>query len=160
MNHSPLSISPLVKYRSITKTNGKTNKKYQVGVVVRENGRIEFYSDFILVNEYFNPYKQCVDVATDFNQFFLKFVTNSKLLDENSTVLDLEYEIRQVPHFWRNRLSYNTTKKMKSQQWGSTIHKRIAGYFKLYSQVLNFGRFMLVSHRNMISVFDMAGVIA
>ena len=44
---------------------------------------------------------------------------------------------------------------MSTQDWGSTIHKRIAGYFKLYSQILNFSKFMLVAHRDMISVFDM-----
>ena len=60
-----------------------------------------------------------------------------------------------MPHFWRNRLSFNTTKVMSTQDWGSTIHKRIAGYFKLYSQILNFSKFMLVAHRDMISVFDM-----
>ena len=60
-----------------------------------------------------------------------------------------------MPHFWRNRLSFNTTKVLATQDWGSTIHKRIAGYFKLYSQILNFSKFMLVAHRDMISVFDM-----
>ena len=55
VNHSPMTASKLVKYRSVCKINGKTNKMYQVGIVVRENGRVEFYADYILVNEYYNP---------------------------------------------------------------------------------------------------------
>ena len=77
VNHSPMTASKLVKYRSVCKTRGSTGKKYQVGLVVRENGRVEFYSDFILVNEYYNPRLQCIDIATDLNQFFLKFVRDS-----------------------------------------------------------------------------------
>jgi len=159
-----MTISPLVKYRSVCKINGNTGKKegdpvkkYQVGMVLRENGRIEFYSDFILVNEYYNPNLQCVDIATDLNEFFLKFVKQAKKVTREKTNLsDLTYEIRHVPHFWRTRLGFNTTKLLKSQNWGSTIHKRISNYFRLYSEVLHFSRYMLVSHRNMISVFDMA----
>lgn len=36
------------------------------------------------------------------------------------------------------------------------LHKRISRFFKLYSQILNFQTYMLVSHRNMVSVFDMS----
>ena len=92
VNHSPMTISKLLKYRSVCKYNPVTKKKYQVGIVVRENGRVEFYSDFILVNEYYNPKLQCVDIATDFNQFFLKFVKNAHEIDENEPKMeDLKY---------------------------------------------------------------------
>ena len=54
-------------------------------------------------------------------------------------------------------MGFNTTRKMKlkPKNWRSTIHRRIAGYFRLFSQILNFSRYMLVSHRNMISLYDM-----
>ena len=55
VNHSRMTISPLLKYRSIGKVEDRSGKRYQVGLVLRENGRIEVYSDFILVNQYFNP---------------------------------------------------------------------------------------------------------
>ena len=90
VNHSPLTPSPLAKYRSVCKGVKDIEKKYQVGMVVRENGRVEFYSDFILVNEYYNPKLQCIDIATDLNQFFLKFVTNSAKISEDSHISDLE----------------------------------------------------------------------
>ena len=49
-----------------------------IGLVLRENGRFEVYSDFILVNQYFNPSLQCVDMETDFDQFYLKFVQTDR----------------------------------------------------------------------------------
>ena len=36
------------------------------------------------------------------------------------------------------------------------MHKRIAKFFRLYTQVLNFQVYMLVSHRNMISIYDIS----
>ena len=62
-----------------------------MSLVVRENGRIEFYSDFILVNEYFNPKHQCIDIATDFNQFYLKFVENADKVDRDSDLKELKF---------------------------------------------------------------------
>ena len=38
-----------------------------MSVVVRENGAFEVYQDFSLVNEFFNPELECVDVETDFD---------------------------------------------------------------------------------------------
>ena len=62
-----MTISPLIKYRSVAKFDHHTKKHYQIGIVVRENGRLEVYADFMLVNEYIHPLYQCVDVDTDFN---------------------------------------------------------------------------------------------
>ena len=111
----------------------------------------------MLVNEYINPLYQCVDVETDFNQFYLKFVKNAKHVESFSSIDELDFEIRQVRHFWRNRISFNTTKIKKNKDcWKHILHKRISGHFRMYTQVLNYQMFMLVSHRNMISVFDMS----
>ena len=55
VNQTRLTVSPVLKYRAIIKTNPKNGKKYHVGLIVRENGRLEVYSDFMLVNEYMNP---------------------------------------------------------------------------------------------------------
>lgn len=152
-----MSVSPLVKYRSVAKYDNHLKKNYQIGIVVRQNGRIEVYADFMLVNEYVNPLYQCVDVDTDFNQFYLKFVKNCEKVNFGESEENLEVEIRQVRHFWRNRISVNTSKiKKDAHCWKHVLHKRISGYFRLYTQVLNFQMYMLVSHRDMISVFDMS----
>ena len=68
------SESQLVKYRSVSHKDPQTKKFYQVGIVVRASGRFEVYSDFVLVHEYYNNQLQCVDIETDFNSFYLKFV--------------------------------------------------------------------------------------
>ena len=80
----PLSVSKLLKFRSVVKTDPLTKKHYHVGLVLRENGRFEVYSDFMLVSEHYKPEFQCVDIETDFNQFFLKFVTNADKITEFS----------------------------------------------------------------------------
>ena len=36
------------------------------------------------------------------------------------------------------------------------VDKRIAPFFRIYTQILNYSTYMLVSHRNMISVYDMS----
>ena len=48
-------------------------------MAIRENGRLEVYSDFILVNEYINPYYQCVDIESGQDEFYMKFVRLDKL---------------------------------------------------------------------------------
>ena len=101
---------------------------------MRENGRFEVYSDFMLVNEYVDPELQCVDVKTDFNQFFLKFVKNSHKVKASDDPKKLDFEIRKIRHHWRNRISFNTSKKIKdNDKWDYVTHRRIANYFRLYT---------------------------
>lgn len=83
-------VSPLLKYRSITKFDVRKEKYYQVGLVLRENGKFEVYSDFMLVSERLDPLIQCVDIETDFNQFFLKFVKNCDKVTVHTKIEDLE----------------------------------------------------------------------
>ena len=62
--------------------------------------------------------------------------------------------MRRVGHRWRNRICYDTTKSIRdASMWDIILHRRIANYFKIYSQILNFQLFMLVSHRDMISIY-------
>ena len=55
VNPTLTKASPLIKFRSVIKKDARTGKKYQIGLVLRQNGRFEVYSDFMLVNEYLNP---------------------------------------------------------------------------------------------------------
>lgn len=56
--------------------------------------------------------------------------------------LNGKIEIRMVPHFWRNRISINTSTVKKGNsltaEWEVILHKRISGFFRLYTQVLNY----------------------
>ena len=89
VNYSDQELSPLLKYRSVAKVDPVTKKHSQVGLVVRENGRLEVYSDFMLVSDYLTDERQCVDIETDFNQFFLKFVINADKVTPRTTVAEL-----------------------------------------------------------------------
>lgn len=113
LNPSYLQTSPLLKYRTVAKVDEASGSRYQVSVVVRENGAFEVYSDFSLVNEFYNPQLECVDVETDFDQFYFKFVKNVGQITETSTVANLDYEIRAVRHLWRNRISFSTMRPVK-----------------------------------------------
>ena len=164
VNGTTMTPSRLLKIRQVPKTDPNTNKKYHVSIVVRENGRFEVYSDFMLVNQYYRPNYQCVDVETDFSQFMLRFVKNSNKVSLGTHSKDgneegkcgLEYEIRRVRHFWRNRISFSTSKVVPDdRKWRSVVQKRICNYFNLYTSILNFSMYMLVAHRNMISIYDM-----
>ena len=56
VNSTRMQPASLLKYRAVAKKEpGKDGKCYMVGLVLRENGRFEVYSDFMLVNEYMNP---------------------------------------------------------------------------------------------------------
>lgn len=40
-------------------------------------------------------------------------------------------------------------------EWEEVLHERVAPFCKLYTAIENIGTFMIVSHRNMLSVFNM-----
>ena len=54
-----------------------------------------------------------MDIATDLDAFVLKFVKNSDQVTPLTNIEDLEYEIRSVPHYWRNRISFSTSQVME-----------------------------------------------
>ena len=117
-----------------------------VGIAIRKTGQVEFYSDFMLVEEYWDPDMLCVDVRADFDLFYLKFLIVSDNLEK----------YYKIPQEWRNRIGMNTSKLMKeTRKFEICLHRRISNYFNLYSGLVNFQTFMIVSHRNHISVFDM-----
>ena len=56
VNSTKMKPAKLLKYRAVAKKEpGIDGKHYMVGLVLRDNGRFEVYSDFMLVNEYINP---------------------------------------------------------------------------------------------------------
>ena len=73
-------ISPLRKYRYVIKKSEENGKLYHVGLVLRENGRVEIYSDFMKVSEYYNALSPCVDIETTTTNFFLKCVDNTTVM--------------------------------------------------------------------------------
>ena len=74
----------MLKFRSVSKLNPCTKKYFQVALAVRVNGCVDFYSDFVLVNEYMNVKLQCVDIESAIDQFYLKFVRKSDTITSSS----------------------------------------------------------------------------
>lgn len=54
-NETDQTKSKLLKYRSAAKYDKISKRHYQVSIVLRENGRFEVYSDFMLVYEKWDP---------------------------------------------------------------------------------------------------------
>lgn len=59
----------LLKYKSVMRET-EEGKLYMVGLVLRADGGIEFYSDFMLVNEFYDAKRPCKDIDCDFNLFY------------------------------------------------------------------------------------------
>ena len=47
-----INRSPMVKFRSSLKFDNETQKWYHMGMALRQNGNVEFYSDFTYVDTY------------------------------------------------------------------------------------------------------------
>ena len=73
-----LEKSPLLKFRSAASQDSVTGKWYFVGIALRENGRVEIYSDFIYVDQFHDPNMQCVDIETGSFNFYFKMVKNAR----------------------------------------------------------------------------------
>ena len=71
-----LELSPMIKFRSSANFDEETNMWYHVAILLRENGRVENYSDFTYTDCYENEAQQCVDIEVGGTNFFFKFVAN------------------------------------------------------------------------------------
>ena len=72
-----MSLSPILKFRASAQFDHETEKWYHVAALLRENGRIEFYSDFIYVDKFEDPKLQCVDVEAAGKKFVFRLVKDS-----------------------------------------------------------------------------------
>ena len=72
MDHKigPKDNSPMMKFRSTLKVDSETKKWYHMAIVLRENGRVEFYSDFTYVDKY--DQEKCVNIEDAGDRFILR----------------------------------------------------------------------------------------
>ena len=96
--------SKLLKYRAIPKRDVKTGLWYHVALALRMNGRVEVYSDFRLVHEFYDACNQIVDIETDLNQFYIKVVKDSQSVTPESDPKKFNIELRQIRHLWKNKI--------------------------------------------------------
>jgi len=151
-----MECSPLLKYRGVARVDQSTGRWYYVGLVLRQSGRVEIYADFILVDEFLDPCNQCVDIEIDQRKFYLRTCKDSHLVTRDMRSEALVTEMHRVRFNWRNQIGRTTIKPLLDQTWNESLQLRVSRYVRLYSQVINFSTFMLVAHRNLISVFDMS----
>ena len=69
-----------------------------VGTVLRKNGRIEFYSDFMLTEEHYDKEMPCVDIETDADVFYYKFIDARKTTRDEAGNEIYEYTFRKIDH--------------------------------------------------------------
>ena len=130
--------------------------------MLRENGRVETYSDFMLTDETTVEESQIIDIETDFEYFYIKSLKDAVQEEDDAALIEkkneqFEFEMRKIKHSWRNRVGYNTSQPVKNiDKWFLILHKRISRYFKIYTQVLNFSMYMIIAHRTILSIYDMS----
>ena len=150
-----LSQSKVLKFRSSARYDQETGKWYHVGVLLRENGRLEFYSDFIYTDMCHNENKKCVDIESGDTNFYFKFKPQGAPLGE--------YHYSKARQTWKNRLGPTTLKPMKLSEvdsWDQLMHRRFSNYVKLFSDMAIFSTYLVVAHRNLISLYCMGSLNA
>ena len=119
--------------------------------MLRQNGRAEVYSDFVLTN-LFDMSSQnlfCVDIDHDNDFFYLKYLNLAAARESNEV-----FVIRKVSVKWLTKIKFNYTVEVKQTEW-TTVNSKFSNYFRLITKFLNVSNYFLVAHRNYISVFDM-----
>ena len=103
-----------------------------VGLVLRENGAVEVYSDFMKVSEYLNSDNPCVDIETTTTDFFLKCVDTQRVLDKRAKQIEFSndkdiFVYLKIDHRWRNRIDVSTaTEFFEDSKWDRILHRRVA----------------------------------
>lgn len=70
----------------------------------------------------------------------------------------MQFESRHVKHAWRNRIGINSSvisKDHSLRKWRRSVHYVVTNYMRLYTSIINYSTYILVSHRDMISAYAM-----
>ena len=119
--------------------NGKFTHRL---LVLRASGRINFYSDFMLVNDDLDEASPVRDIETGANEFCL---IRPDATETRAVVREYQAEL----------FRFIRTRVVESPAGIEMIlHDRIAPYFNLYADFCSFKTFFLVAHRTFVSVFD------
>ena len=92
------------------------------------------------------------------NSHLVTAKTDPELLKERSgenRQIDIEYW--NVLKTWRNRIGVTTMQKVTNllDEWNEVLQKLVSPYVKLYTEVSNLATFMILAHRNLLSIFDL-----
>ena len=125
-------------------------ESYPVTLILRQNGRVEVYSDFTFTNAFdMSPQNLfCVDIDHDNDFFYMKYLN---LARENN---EEQFIIRKVAIKWRTKIKFNYTVEVKHVEWTS-LNSKFSNYFRLITKFINLSNYFIVAHRHYISVFNM-----
>ena len=77
-------------------------------MLLRENGRVEIYADFILVDTIEPEDMMTVDIGVGQTNFFLKVLSKGQVIDEDTDPSTLKFEYHRVKKHWKNRIGRGT----------------------------------------------------
>lgn len=100
---------------------------YWVGMLLRMDGTVEFYSDFIYTDIYKEKDNICVDIEIGAQDFFFKNLNieeNKKPLAEtlendvstSERAKEFKYNYSRVATSWKNRIGPSTIKRAKKSE--------------------------------------------
>ena len=170
--HHTYGKSPIFKTLTAVIKNEGADESSQLSVttlVLRESGLVEIYCDFELI-DCFNPvftkgqYLYCVDIETDNENFWLRFVDLEKMKSEldkprpnHLDAIRSATTVRRMDHFWQksSNFAHLDQQSCASSMWEVFRLKNLDFYMRLYTQWENYQGYFLLSHRNYISVYDL-----
>jgi hypothetical protein len=141
--------APVVQLKSVvSRQKDCFNKKDSIHfcVSLRKDGSIDFYCNFILVS-YIQAKKdrRFTKIDIDFNRIYFK--STDKKHEEQYFCCDLT---------WQKMVGSTTFKDLKRKElMERALHSRIAGNFRLYSQIVGCWTELAVSHRRFVTLFDL-----
>ena len=149
--------SPILKFCSSASYSAELDEWSQVSLLLRQDGRVEIYTDFIMVDEIYDHKRQCVDIESGNRCFYFKMVQDSHKVDEQAAQFsDLDFRYLSIFKHWKNRIGPSTISVDSTlDAWSEVLHERVAPFVKLYSSMTNFMTFMIVAHRNLLSLYDL-----
>ena len=131
---------------------------YFVCVILRIDGKLEFYSDFIYTDTYYDATNKCVDIESGDEHFYFKFKKVEESAEDPAEDPKQKFNYSRARMNWKNRLGTTTIKALKAnkfESWDSVIHRRFSNYVKLYTDMVMFGTYLIIAHRNLISLYNM-----
>lgn len=152
--------SPLLKFRATAKYDDDLGQWSQVGLALREDGSVEVYADFIYADKIYDEESQCVDIESGNRSFFFKMVRNSMEVEDGTDPTDMDekedFKYMRVNKRWKNRIGQGTIQLEETiDTWDEVIHERVSPFVKLFVDIRSISTFIIVAHRNLLSLYDM-----
>jgi 3-oxoacyl-ACP reductase-like protein len=131
-------------------SNDADGNPFSTAVALREDGSTDFYYNFRRVES--NNETLISDIDFDFTYIYLRELNDS---EEGET-------LHRIMHSWKGRIGMSVVESKLLEQaklnrtWSRITSKRVSTYMKLYASLCTYEAYVLVAHRNFVSVFDIS----